>query len=548
MKNLDTLAAAMRRTRRRARTQRSNFPVRFGARDPRAPGRVFRQAQRVRRLERRTRTKRLFEIHALDDLAHEIVESVVQRAHARRVELTLDRDAKTYSAEARRTRQRSGAVERRLVLAMRVQRQRIATLRIFGAAARDVAGLRAFVDECARALGATLGTSPRATPDPLRQALFESLPETCFVSVDPDGTIVEFIGGAADLEPILAPFVSRSLHDMANEGVLGLTATAVHDILEQARRDGRTEVESTLRAAPNRLDVQLVFVTSPDDDALLCTVRDLTEVKAIERALLRRNRELSIAAERLKEVDVLKNEFMSNVSHELRTPLTAIIAYAEAILLTKPNAKTQEEFLGVICEQGHKLQKLISGLLDIAKLDSLATELKLVRGSLNDIIESAVVTVRPVADKSQIRIHLDLDPGLPLVFLDELRSQQIVWNLLTNAIKFSPQHSRIEVRTWMDDGRVWASVVDEGPGIAPEHQALVFEKFVQVDGSSTRKHGGVGLGLDLVRHLVELHGGDVQVRSALGEGSTFVFNIPVEKRRRPRVPLDTPVPSTSESS
>jgi signal transduction histidine kinase len=280
--------------------------------------------------------------------------------------------------------------------------------------------------------------------------------------------------------------------------------------------------------------VQLKLVDSQGDGDLLCILRDLTAVKTMEQALLRRNRDLSEAAERLKEIDMLKNEFMSNVSHELRTPLTAIIAYAEALLLTQPDEKTREEFLRVIAEQGHKLQKLIGGLLDIAKLDSLATELKLQLASLNDVIEAAAVTVRPFADKGRIRVEFNLDPELPPVYLDELRSQQIVWNLLNNAIKFSPPHSSIRVRTWAERGHVWAEVSDEGIGIAPEHQRLIFEKFVQVDGSSTRRHGGVGLGLDLVKHLVELHGGTVSVRSTPGRGSSFSFSIPIEKRQRPR--------------
>jgi len=255
----------------------------------------------------------------------------------------------------------------------------------------------------------------------------------------------------------------------------------------------------------------------------------------MELALVRRNEELTLAAERLKEIDILKNEFMSNVSHELRTPLTAIIAYSEALLLTPPEPDTQREFLRVIAEQGHKLQRLIGGLLDIAKLESLATELKLQQASLNDVVRAAIVTVRPTADKNRIRISTDLQPDLTPVWLDELRSQQIVWNLLANAIKFSPPESVVHVRTWQDDNAVWAAIRDQGIGIAPEHQELIFEKFVQLDGSSTRRHGGVGLGLDLVKHLVELHGGSVHVESASGEGATFVFSIPREKRSRPRV-------------
>jgi len=268
---------------------------------------------------------------------------------------------------------------------------------------------------------------------------------------------------------------------------------------------------------------------------MVCVLRDLTESKAMEAALLQHNSELKAAAERLKEIDVLKNEFMSNISHELRTPLTAIIAYSESLLLTPPDPETQREFVRVIAEQGHKLQRLIGGLLDIAKLESLATELKLQLGSLNDVVRAAITTVQPMADKNHIALETILEPDLPPVYLDELRSQQIVWNLLTNAIKFSPPGSTIQVRTWSAEHRAWASITDQGEGIAPENLGLIFQKFVQLDGSSTRRHGGVGLGLDLVRHLVDLHGGTVTVESEVGRGSTFTFFVPIEKRQRPRL-------------
>jgi PAS domain S-box-containing protein len=369
------------------------------------------------------------------------------------------------------------------------------------------------------------------------EALLDSLPDACLLVLSRGGTVLGVRGHAAELvgvtpesllgQPLVGPDGKRSL--------LRLSRTRLRQLLAGARRHGKAECETRLRGASREIQVQMTLVDLNSNGEMVCVLRDLTEVKAMELALLRRNEELTQAAERLKEIDVLKNEFLSNVSHELRTPLTAIIAYSEALLLTPPEPETQKDFLRVIAEQGHKLQRLITGLLDIAKLESLATELKLQRASLNDVVQSAVVTVRPLADKNRIRVALVLQPDLPEAYLDELRSQQIVWNLLTNAVKFSPPESVVEVRTWSADGQVWASVRDQGIGIAPEHQELIFEKFVQVDGSSTRRQGGVGLGLDLVKHLVELHGGQVRVESAPGEGACFTFSIPIEKRSRPRL-------------
>jgi signal transduction histidine kinase len=369
------------------------------------------------------------------------------------------------------------------------------------------------------------------------EALLDNLPDVCLLVVSNRGLIRDVRGRA----PRLAGSDPGKLVGMplvATDGRPGLVRWPrgrPRRLALAARERERTEIETTLHAGGGEVPVALTLVDLGAGGDLVCVVRDLSSVKAMEAALLERNSELSKAAERLREIDVLKNEFLSNVSHELRTPLTAIIAYAESLLLTSPAPETQREFVQVICEQGQKLQLLIGGLLDIAKLESLATELKLELGSLNDVVRAAVVTVRPTADRNQIAIELDLQRELPQVWLDELRAQQIVWNLLTNAIKFSAAETTIRVRTWSDDDHVWAAISDQGIGIAPEHQKLVFEKFVQVDGSMNRRQGGVGLGLDLVKHLVELHGGTVGVESTPGRGATFTFNFPIEKRRRPRL-------------
>lgn len=368
------------------------------------------------------------------------------------------------------------------------------------------------------------------------ERLLEILPDACVLILSRRGVVRSIHGEAQDLlgSPPLAVGATL-LPQPGKPPPLALPRRQLQQLFVSAQRSGRAESETVLRDRERKVPVQVTLLTLAPGSEMLCVLRDLTEVKAMEQALLRRNDELRMAAERLKEVDMLKNEFLSNVSHELRTPLTAIIAYSEALVLTKPDTKTLHDFLNVIVEQGHKLQGLIGGLLDIAKLESLATELKLAPGSLNDVVKAAVVTVRPLAEKSGIDIVLDLAPELPQTYLDELRSQQIVWNLLTNALKFSPAHSTVTVRTWEAGGAVWASVRDQGIGIDPEHQELIFEKFVQVDGSTTRRHGGVGLGLDLVRHLVQLHGGRVSVESRPGEGAVFSFNIPIEKRSRPRL-------------
>ncbi len=425
--------------------------------------------------------------------------------------------------------------KQRLALTLHDGSERLATLRLESARPSRVRALRAYLRHAGPALGWMLRLERARQQSQRYEALLTHAPDWCVLVLSRDGVVQEIHTTAAGPLADSAAWRGQPLDGKrGGRAPLGLSHAHMLELLEAARRTGHARCETRLPSADGEVDVHLILSPIGDCGEMLCVLRDLSAVRAIEKALLRRNQELSEAAERLKEIDMLKNEFMSNVSHELRTPLTAIIAYAEAILLTRPPPATTDQFLKVIAEQGHKLQKLIAGLLDIAKLDSLATELKLQLGSLNQVVEAAVVTVRPTADKNQIRIHLELDPDLPPVYLDELRSQQIVWNLIANAIKFSPPRAQVRVRTWSEQGEVWAAVTDEGIGIAPEHHELIFQKFVQIDGSSTRRHGGVGLGLDLVKHLVELHGGKVRVDSQLGHGSTFSFSIPMEKRRRPR--------------
>jgi signal transduction histidine kinase len=428
------------------------------------------------------------------------------------------------------------ASERRIVLPIRSGERTLATIRLQAPRSVRLDPLRGYLLHAGAALARALEQEQMQRRARRTEALLDSVPDACLLVIAPDDLVVELRGQAdTPLGQLAARAIARPLETaLVGEQRLELSRQQVRRLLRTARRAGHAETTTQLGTGERQVDVQITLVRAAESGDLLCILRDTSAVKDMERALLRRNEELQLAAERLKEVDMLKNEFMSNVSHELRTPLTAIIAYTEAMLRTPPDAKTRDNFLRVIAEQGEKLQRLIAGLLDIAKLDSLATELKLQLGAINDIIEAAVVTVRPTADKKHIHIALDLDADLPPVYLDELRSQQIVWNLLTNAIKFSPPGSTITVRSWSREGHVWAAVRDQGIGIAPEHHQLIFEKFVQVDGSTTRRHGGVGLGLDLVKHLVELHGGTVEVESVLGQGATFRFSIPVEKRRRPR--------------
>jgi len=241
--------------------------------------------------------------------------------------------------------------------------------------------------------------------------------------------------------------------------------------------------------------------------------------------LLTSEREARSEAERANRI---KDEFLSTVSHELRTPLNAILGYAQLLLMGKPQGTAAEE-LSVI-ERNAKLQaQIIDDLLDMSRIISGKVRLEVSSVDMTEVIEAAVATVRPAAEAKSLRIQLMLHPNTGLVLGDSGRLQQVVSNLLTNAVKYTPKGGRVQVSLERVNSHLEVRVADDGQGIDPEFLPLVFERFRQADPTTTRKHGGLGLGLSIVKHLVELHGGTVEARSpGVGQGSTFIVSLPIQ--------------------
>jgi signal transduction histidine kinase len=241
--------------------------------------------------------------------------------------------------------------------------------------------------------------------------------------------------------------------------------------------------------------------------------------------LLEAERSARAEAER---VSLLKDEFLATLSHELRTPLNAILGWSQ---LLRARGHADEEFnegLAVI-ERNTKLQtQLIEDLLDMSRIISGKVRLDVQRVELADVMKAAIASVRHSADAKEIRLQVVLDPLAGPVRGDPARLQQCFWNLLSNAIKFTPRGGRIQVSLERVNSHLEACVVDNGEGIKPEFLPHVFERFRQADASTTRRHGGLGLGLSIVKHLVELHGGTVRAKSAgEGQGATFCIELPV---------------------
>ncbi|KNZ68222.1 integral membrane sensor signal transduction histidine kinase [Thermincola ferriacetica] len=233
----------------------------------------------------------------------------------------------------------------------------------------------------------------------------------------------------------------------------------------------------------------------------------------------------------LEKANRLKNEFLANTSHELRTPLTAIIAFTELLLdeETGPLNNRQRDYINEINESSQQLLNYINNLLDMAKIEAGKFEVHREAVSISDLCSSVLRKTEPIFKLKKQQVIIDVEDNIPPVYVDPPKMMQVLINLLSNAHKFTPEDGRIELRARMNDRRdqVIVSVSDNGVGISSENLELIFEKFRQVNNRPEPLYQGTGLGLALVKHIVEMHGGQVKVESILGQGSTFYFSIPL---------------------
>src|SRR5499426_2762912 len=233
------------------------------------------------------------------------------------------------------------------------------------------------------------------------------------------------------------------------------------------------------------------------------------------------------AREHAESANRVKDEFLAVVSHELRTPLTAISGWAHLLLEGKLADGAQLRALQAIQRQARSQRQLIDDLLDVSRIVSGKLQLDWHEVEPSKIINAAIDVVRPTAEAKNIRLEADLDTLVGTVSGDPERLQQVIWNLLSNAIKFTPEGGRVEIRSRWVDSSVEIVVTDTGQGISEDFLPYVFQRFRQADVSTTRAHSGLGLGLAIVRHLIESHGGTVHAGSAgRGKGATFTIRLP----------------------
>jgi PAS domain S-box-containing protein len=333
------------------------------------------------------------------------------------------------------------------------------------------------------------------------------------------------------------------------------------EILERLKRGERVDHFETVR---RRKDGRLIHVSvtiSPVRDATGQVIgaskiaRDITELKqmiAERERLLRSEQEARKEAERVSR---LKDEFLATLSHELRTPLNAILGWASLLKARPASAAELTEGLETIVRNARAQTQLIEELLDVSRIITGKLRLDVQSVDLERVIGDGIDSVRPAADGKGIRLLKILDPAAGHVRGDPARLQQVIWNLLTNAIKFTPKGGQVHVMLQRVRSHVEIIVADTGEGIPPEFLPDVFNRFSQADASTTRRHGGLGLGLAIVRHITELHGGTVSAASpGVGKGATFTVFLPltaVHDERAQQVTnhaaatdLDQPAPGT----
>jgi two-component system sensor histidine kinase BarA len=293
------------------------------------------------------------------------------------------------------------------------------------------------------------------------------------------------------------------------------------------------------RVAKGDFNIRSAITTGDEFEQLSDTFNTmLSTIKASQSQLEATNRVLDSRAGELARLNVdlndanrIKSDFLANVSHELRTPLNAILGFTDLVGEKHAEDPKTTRWMENIRLSAKQLLQLINDLLDLAKIESGKLTLRWERVNVGDLCETLANFMRPLALKKQQEIELVIQPDIPVIITDPGRLQQVVFNFLSNAIKFTPERGKVTLAASREGTNyVRISVLDMGPGIAPEFQQMIFEKFRQIESSHTRQHGGTGLGLAISKELTGLLEGHIELESTIGKGSVFSVILPLETK------------------
>ena len=350
------------------------------------------------------------------------------------------------------------------------------------------------------------------------QRVLDATPDAILV-VNDEGVMLYVNQSAVEL-------FGRSRDDLLGESLGFSVADNVPAEIHIARADGERVCE-----------MRIVRMEWDDERAYLASVRDITERKRAE-ALQARSVELEFENRRIQEASELKSAFLANMSHELRTPLNAIIGFSELLYdgMISPSSPQYRTFIGHIQSSGKHLLQLIDDVLDLSKVEAGKVVFNPKPVDLGRLVSEVCASLGALAAQKRLSLQVDHDESLVDVQLDPGRLKQILYNFLSNALKFSPDAGVVRVRTRSEIGGMFRlDVRDQGPGITPADQLRLFKEFQQLEAGANKRHGGTGLGLALTKRLVEAQGGSVGVNSAVGQGSEFYAILP---RHAPQEPIN----------
>jgi len=361
-----------------------------------------------------------------------------------------------------------------------------------------------------------------------RGAIFDAVSDGIFISDPSTGRFIEINRpGCAMFGYSNAELVGRDIA-LLSSGTHPFTHEVAIEQSERARLGEAQTFEWQCRTKTGRLfwaEISIGYTKIDDIPAIVAIVRDITRRKQLDQ-------DLNLALQRASAANTAKSTFLASMSHELRTPLNAIIGFSD-LMLTQPlgpiGNPRYREYIDDIHRSGLQLLALIDDLLDLSRIDAGKVALFEQEVSLLRVITEAHRMVDLEARKSGVKIVIDLPPKLSDVRGDELRIKQIVLNLLSNAIKFTPEGGIVTVKAQQSASGLRLEVNDTGIGIAEADLPKVLERFDQVDSKHSRKHKGFGLGLPLVKQLIELHGGSLNIESKVGTGTTVTAVFPPER-------------------
>jgi PAS domain S-box-containing protein len=368
-------------------------------------------------------------------------------------------------------------------------------------------------------------------------SIFQSSTEYSIIAEDLDGNILAWNEGARRIYG----YTSAEMVGKENVRVLyapeelasGKVGSALTTALETGKFEGEFQrVRKTGELFPARLTITLRRDSEGNPIGYVLISKDISEEKALEEQLKRKNQEIEEQYRRVQQANRLKSEFLANMSHELRTPLNAIIGFSELMHDGKvgPISEEHKEYLGDILTSSRHLLQLINDVLDLSKVESGKMELHPEPVVLEKLVGEVRDILRTLASQKRITTEVAIDPSLSEVITDPGKLKQVLYNYLSNALKFTPEEGRVRIRILPETGGAWRlEVEDTGIGIRPEDIGRLFVEFQQLDASSAKKFPGTGLGLALTRRIVEAQGGRVGVDSTPGKGSVFFAVLP----RRP---------------